>query len=152
MGTYFHLLSSEVITLIDLFIPTSRESARRLANAAVTVKLIIREYCSKCGENHQLPETCKQYNNKLKMLKAPVTWRAIGREGCMITWVGYADVVHDSTISGWTEKHRYEVDIFHSDIEKFLGRRFTTLQLQRRLKNDTVERFFHRSIPANMLY
>lgn len=139
MGTYFHLLSAEVITLIDLFIPTSRESARRLANAAVKIRLIVKEYCSKCGENHQLPETCEYYNNRLRLAKAPVTWQAIGREGCMLTWVGFAEGFN-----------RYEVDILHFDIEKYLNRPFNMLQLQLS-EDDTVERFFHKSICSGLM-
>ena len=77
MGTYFHRLPIEILSLIDWFVPTSRARAQILAKAAVKVKLPSNIYCSTCGEPHKLPETCKQYDNKIKMIKACVlVWQA----------------------------------------------------------------------------
>ncbi len=129
MDTYFHLLPAEVIEYIDLFIPTSKAKAKQLANYATNSNLILR-YCSKCGENHQPPETCKQMENKLKMKKACINeWTVIDREGCVCIWVGYSD-----KIAGITFKFRMHV--FHSDIEDQLN--YPALNI---LKDDTVIKF-----------
>ncbi len=67
---FLTVLPPELQQYINMFIPGSPEQMRILPKkAAVLAKSHSFQYCKKCGEPHLQVETCKQYDNKLRLIR-----------------------------------------------------------------------------------